>query len=287
MTIPSANEVIAEKLREMADLLDQQQADNFRVSAYRKAAQTLIALDRPVEDTWRSEGLSGLVALPGIGRGIGAAISEMLSTGRWAQLERLTGATAPEALFQTVPGIGPKLAERIHDELHVDTLEELELAAHDARLESVHGVGRRRAQAIRAILDERLGHRRVKTGKHPNAAPPVAMLLDVDAEYRKKDKDGMLRKIAPKRFNPSGEAWLSVLHTQRSDWRFTALYSNTRTAHKLGRSRDWVVIYYHRDNEAESQCTVVTETRGSLAGRRIVRGREGECTAYYAGAHGS
>jgi hypothetical protein len=144
------------------------------------------------------------------------------------------------------------------------------------------GIGERRAAAIRAELSERLGHRRMKalTASH---APPVALLLDVDREYRKKAKAGKLRTIAPKRFNPTGEAWLPVLHTVRSNWRVTALYSNTRKAHELGKAREWVVIYFHGEPEPESQCTVVTETRGALAGRRVVRGREGECAAYFAG----
>ena len=46
--------------------------------------------------------------------------------------------------------------------------------------------------------------------------------------------------------------------------------------------RDWVVIYAHFDHGGEVQRTVVTETRGALAGRRVVRGREGECLAFYA-----
>jgi DNA uptake protein ComE-like DNA-binding protein len=54
------------------------------------------------------------MALPGIGRGIAMAIMEMLSTGRWSQLERLRGSLQPEQLFQTLPGIGPELAARIH-----------------------------------------------------------------------------------------------------------------------------------------------------------------------------
>ena len=82
--------------------------------------------------------------------------------------------------------------------------------------------------------------------------------------------------IAPRRFNPSGAAWLPILHTERDPWRFTALYSNTARAHELGRTRDWVVIYFHQDDEVEGQRTVVTETLGPLAGHRVVRGREGE-----------
>ena len=52
----------------------------------------------------------------------------------------------------------------------------------------------------------------------------------------------------------------------------------------LGRTRDWVVIYYAGGDHAEAQCTVVTETRGALRGRRVVRGREEECRALYASA---
>jgi putative hydrolase len=109
----------------------------------------------------------------------------------------------------------------------------------------------------------------------------VPTLLDVDSEYLAKVAADRLPKIAPRRFNPAGEAWLPVLHAQREAWHFTALFSNTARAHQLGRSRDWVVIYFHSDHEPEGQCTVVTESQGDLAGRRVVRGREAECRAHY------
>jgi putative hydrolase len=112
--------------------------------------------------------------------------------------------------------------------------------------------------------------------------PDVATLLAVDREYRH-DAD-RLPTIAPRRFNPSGEAWLPVLHTQRDGWHFTALYSNTAQAHQLDRTRDWVVLYYYDDEHVEGQHTVVTETHGPLTGRRVVRGREAECRKHYAGA---
>ena len=73
-----------------------------------------------------------------------------------------------------------------------------------------------------------------------------------------------------------GRAWLPVLHVEKEGWYFTALFSNTARAHELGKTRDWVVIYYERDGE-EDQCTVVTERSGALRGRRVVRGREDEC----------
>ncbi len=58
------------------------------------------------------------------------------------------------------------------------------------------------------------------------------------------------------------------------------LYSNTALAHRLGRSRDWVVIYF-TNGDVAGQRTIVTESRGDLAGRRVVRGREEECRGQY------
>ena len=58
------------------------------------------------------------------------------------------------------------------------------------------------------------------------------------------------------------------------------LLSNTAHAHEMKKTKDWVVIYYD-GHEGERQCTVITSQRGSLEGKRIVRGREEECAAYY------
>ena len=111
------------------------------------------------------------------------------------------------------------------------------------------------------------------------AKPSVAELLAVDREYRERAARRELPMIAPHRFNPTNEHWLPVLHTTRGERRYTALFSNTATAHRMGRTHDWVVIYC--EGAGDGQCTVVTEYRGSLARRRVVRGREAECIAYY------
>ncbi len=278
------NQRIADKLREVADLLEQQGANPFRVGAYRRAADTVMAHPEDLAALLEREGLEGLTALPGVGRSIASAMREMIRTGRWVQLERLRGTLEPEQVFRSIPGIGPELAHKIHETLHVETLEALEMAAHDGRLETVPGLGPRRAAMLRAALASMLGRRPVRRRAEAAPAPEVAVLLDVDAEYRSKAAAGTLRKIAPRRFNPSGEAWLPVLHTRRGGWDFTTLFSNTARAHELGRIKDWVVIYYHTDERPEGQCTVVTETHGALAGRRVVRGREVECRAHYAEA---
>ncbi|MET0851716.1 MAG: hypothetical protein ABW020_11340, partial [Candidatus Rokuibacteriota bacterium] len=162
------------------------------------------------------------------------------------------------------------------ERLHVDTLAALEVAAHDGSLAAVSGVGPRRAAMIRSALASMLGRPRPQPDA-TEAEPPVAELLDVDAEYRAAVAAGRLPRIAPRRFNPTAQAWLPILHTQRADRHYTALFSNTAMAHQLGREKDWVVIYYHADHHPERQCTVVTETRGALKGSRVVRGREAEC----------
>lgn len=72
-----------------------------------------------------------------------------------------------------------------------------------------------------------------------------------------------------------------MLHTERDGWTFTALFSNTARAHDLHMTHDWVIVFYERDGH-ESQCTVVTESRGHLRGKRVVRGREEECRTHYA-----
>lgn len=277
----AVNRDVAARLREAADILEQQGANPFRVRAYRRAEETVAHLGEELSVLMEQGGLEALVALRGVGRGIATAIAEILATGRWAQLERLRGSLDPVKRLQVVPGIGPKLAERIHDELHVDTLEGLELAAHDGRLEELPGVGPRRATTISATLEKMLGRVRRPLPVTVSDGPGVDLLLDVDREYREKSAAGELPMIAPKRFNPLNEAWLPVLHTGRDGWHFTALFSNTARAHDLGRTRDWVVIYFYNDHEEEGQHTIVTETRGPLVGWRVVRGRESECRALY------
>ena len=266
----------AEIFRECAAILKQQAANPFRVNAYLRAANVLDALQDDVLELLEREGTAGLVKLPGIGKGLAAAIDEIARTGRLSQLDRLRGEASPESLFQTLPGVGPGLAEDIHETLHIDTLEALETAAHDGSLLLVPGVGERRAAAIRAGLAAVLGRGKPRRDAHV-VAPPIRLLLTIDATYRRQATAGKLPKIAPKRFNPDGKAWLPILHAEREGWHFTALFSNTARAHDLGRTDDWVVIYYYDDDHREGQCTVVTETHGPMKGERVVRGRETEC----------
>jgi putative hydrolase len=147
-------------------------------------------------------------------------------------------------------------------------------------------MGTKRLRAVRESLAGRLG--RVEPapadrGFAPSSVPAdasIGELLAVDDEYRRLAKQGQLPRIAPRRFNPTREAWLPVLHTQRGERHYTALYSNTMRAHEMGTTRDWVVIY-RDDPTGDGHWTVITATYGRLAGRRVVCGLESECSAHY------
>lgn len=291
------NEEINGVLIRIADLLQAQDANRYRVNAYRRAAKVISDLDQSAAAMAVSDNGGKLEGLPDIGPSIAGAIREYVETGRSGLLQRLEGQISPEDLFTTVPGIGEELARRIHVELDIDTLEELELAAHERRLEKVSGIGHRRAASIQdsvgAILNRSSRRRARRIRRLEQAAesddadstttrPFVNAILDVDEKYRRRAAAGKLKTIAPRRFNPGRKSWLPIMHTEKNGWRFTAMFSNTARAHDLNKTYDWVVVYFEKDGE-EDQCTVVTEQRGPLKGRRVVRGREKDCFTYYSG----
>lgn len=269
----------------MAECLEAQHANAYRVEAYRRGARVLRALPESVAERLAREGHASLIAIPGIGEGLATAIEEICHTGRLLRLERLMGEVGAERRLMRVKGIGPELARRIQSALHIESLEDLESAAYDGRLAKVAGVGPERLAQIRLDVERLLTGlpsrearaRSVAQGAHRF---PVWVLLEVDAMYRTAARLGRLPKVAPRRFNPSHQPWLPVLHTERAGAHFTAMFSNTPLSHQQHREHDWVVIYYEKAG-VEVQSTVVTEFRGPLRGRRVVRGREAECLHHY------
>jgi putative hydrolase len=276
----SINQDVAGRLEEAAKLLRAQGADRYRVEAYLRAASSVRSMPTPVDAVLRERGLDGLKQIPHVGETIARAIRELAMHGRLPMLDRLRGEADPVRLLASVAGIGRVLANRLHDDLGLETLADLEAAAHDGRLATVAGFGPKRLAGIRDSLAHRLG--RVRLPIIPGDAPSVSELLDVDREYREKAAAGELQRIAPRRFNPSREAWLPILHTRRGSRRYTALFSNTARAHHTGSARDWVVLY--GDNgSGEHRHTVITAMFGPLRGQRVVAGREDECRAVYSG----
>jgi Holliday junction resolvasome RuvABC DNA-binding subunit len=274
------NSKIARRLDEVAQLLGQQGANRFRVQAYGNAAETLRRLSRPVDEILAREGEEGLRKLPGIGERLARAIATLVFTGRLPMLQRLRGESDSELLLASVPGIGKVIAQRLHHDLGINTLEQLETAACDGRLEIFTGLGQKRIAGIIDSLASRLGRVQRRRKLSEPREPSIAELLEIDREYRAQAAEGGLPCLAPRRFNPTGEAWLPILHTERGATHYTALFSNTARAHQLQKTRDWVVLYWE-NREGEHQCTVITSQHGPLAGKRVIRGREAECADYY------
>jgi putative hydrolase len=271
---PADNARVADSLRGIAELLAGQGANPFRCAAYRDAADLLRTMPRPVTEVLAAEGVEGLTRLPRIGAALARTIEQLAECGTTPLLERLRGRHDPEATLASVPGIGRKLAFHIHEQLGLETLADLEAAAWDGRLATVPGLGTgRRLQSIRRQLATLLRRpARTAAGAPRPSEPPVQELLSVDEEYRHKAANNQLTHVAPYRFNPARASWLPILHTARRDRHYTALYSNTARAHRLGTTHDWVVIY-RDDPGGHGQWTVVTARHG----RRTVRGREREC----------
>ena len=208
------NEEIAELLDHIAELLAVRDDNSFRVEAYRRGAATARNAGSSLAELSRAHDIDAIKDLPNIGQALASTVMEYVNTGRSSLLDRLKGEVQPATLFSQLPGIGPRLGRRIADKLAIETLEELEQAAHDGQLEQVPGIGPGRTAAIRDSLAGRLSRsaqrrsreRALAENGHNTLQPEVAILLAVDAEYRRQAEAGKLRRIAPRRFNPSGEA---------------------------------------------------------------------------------
>lgn len=271
------NATIARKLNDYATYLEGEDTNVYRVRAYRRAAATVLEQERPLAEVVNEKGRAGLEELPGIGPSLAYTIEGLICTGEFRTLRPDAGHIDPERLLTSLPGIGPQLARTLYDHFGITTLEEVERAAHDGRL-SQAGVGPKRLRGLIDALAGRLHRNRLPEPIH--GEPSVAALLAIDDAYRRQSESDILPRLTPRRFNPQHEPWLPLFIADRDGWRFRALYSNTALAHRLGKTSDWVVIAF-RDGFNSGQRTIVTETRGDLRGRRVVRGRERDCRVYY------
>ena len=144
------NSEIAAVFDHVADLLEYQGGNVFRVRAYRNAAHTIGGLVEPLA-TVRADTNRALTDLDGIGDDLAGKIEGLLDTGRLPLLEELKS-QVPAAAFELmrVPGLGPKKVKQLVESLGIDSLEALEQACREKRVESVKGFG---AKTQAAILD--------------------------------------------------------------------------------------------------------------------------------------
>lgn len=270
------NRTIARRLLEQATTLEANGHNLYRVRAYRRAAAVVQMLPRELHEVLAEGGRTALEAVPGLGSHLAFTIEGLIRTGELQTVGADVQQADPRDELTNLPGVGPRLALRMKEELGLRTVAEVELAAREGRLQRV-GVGPRR---LRGLL-EVLASRRLATAAESTASePPVSDLLAVDDEYRRLAEARGLR-LSSWKGRPADAIEVPVLQTQRGEWTFRATFSNTPLAHRLGLTRDWVVIRFG-NGETTGERTIVTETRNHLHGQRVVRGRERDCQACWA-----
>jgi len=177
MSAPAAfsNAQVAGALDEIADLLEVQGGGNgLRIRACRNAARTVDGLGRSVAEMIAAGGK--LDDLPGIGADLAGKIAEIAATGTCAQLEALRHETPPGlAELLRLPGLGPRRIQRLHEALHIESLQDLQAAAQQGQLQRLHGFGAETQQRLLEATRLRLQpQRRLPL---PQVAETVALLL--------------------------------------------------------------------------------------------------------------
>ncbi|PTQ81698.1 DNA polymerase (family 10) [Nitrosospira multiformis] len=156
--MPSHNADIAAVFEEIANLLEIEGANPFRIRAYRNAAQAIGALS--TEAYVLLENKEDLTELPGIGRDLAGKIEEIVATRHCTLLDRLQTELPPAVTeLLKVPGLGPKRVRHLYHDLDVQTVEQLYGAARDGRIRALPGFGEKTElnilQAIEAHADQK------------------------------------------------------------------------------------------------------------------------------------
>ena len=191
------NIAIAKMFEEVADLLEIQAANPFRVRAYRTAARTIGALNTPIESMLKNDG-GALEELPGIGADLAGKIARICRTGELPLLKQLTRKT-PESLVTLlrIPGVGPKRAKLIYKKLGVKTLAQLEKAAQAGRLSTLAGMGKTVEQAIlRGIEQDKVHTARFPLAEAEAYVRPLIDMLRAAPGVEQLEMAGSLRRRA-------------------------------------------------------------------------------------------
>ncbi|MCL6583579.1 MAG: DNA polymerase/3'-5' exonuclease PolX [bacterium] len=152
--MPVHNADIATVLNRVADLLEIEGANVFRIRAYRNAARTIASLPWSVAEVL-AEG-EDLPKLPGIGEDLAGKIKEIATTGTLSQLEEIER-RIPAALTQLmkIPSLGPKRVQAIYQKLNITTLDELEKAAREGKIRALFGFGQKTEEKIIEEIEQK------------------------------------------------------------------------------------------------------------------------------------
>jgi DNA polymerase (family 10) len=133
------NQMVADILYQIADLLDIKGEIFFKTRAYRIAAQTIEVLDKDIEDISKEKRLQ---EIPGVGEALAKKINELVETGHLEYFEKLKKEIPEELLTMlNIPGLGPKKVSTLYKNLGIKTIEELKQACLDKKLRNLEGFG--------------------------------------------------------------------------------------------------------------------------------------------------
>src|SRR5438477_9134683 len=144
----------------IATLLELKGENPFKTRAYMNAARALEGMSEPLDKVIAEERLD---QVKGIGESIQKKITELVTTGKLTYYEELKAATPPGLVAMLeIPGVGPKKIKALHDELGIETVEQLEQACKDGRVAKLKGFGEKTAQNI----CEGINRRRAYASRH-------------------------------------------------------------------------------------------------------------------------
>jgi len=175
--MPVTNAQVSRTLEQMADLLEIQGANVFRVRAYRNAARTIGELaERVATMLDRGEDLS---ELPGIGKDLAGKIAEIVRTGRLTALEALEKEVPGElADLMRLPGLGPKRVAALHEKLGIDSFGDLRKAAKAGKISGLPGFGAKtEKRLIEALEKDRERETRTRLAEAEQIAEPLLAYL--------------------------------------------------------------------------------------------------------------
>ena len=179
--MPTHNRDIAAKFDELADLLEIEGANAFRVRAYRNAARTIRDLPQTVAQLVRED--ADLTELPGIGEDLARKTREVVETGELSALQKVVQ-SVPESLIEVmgVAGLGPKRVKTLYVQLGVKDVDGLKQAAQAGKIQTLSGFGAKTEQNILQELATRgSGEKRFRRRDAEEMAEPlVALLREVD-----------------------------------------------------------------------------------------------------------
>ncbi len=171
--MPVHNSDIAAILSRLADLLEIEGANRFRVRAYRTAARAIEGLPSSVASLVADK--KDLTELPGIGEDLAGKLKEIVETGRLSLLDEVTARTPGElAELARLPGLGPKRVKVLYDQLHIQSLQDLAQAAQGGRVRELAGFGKKTEDNILAELGRhRQSEQRIKLMVAEEVAEPL------------------------------------------------------------------------------------------------------------------